>query len=227
MQPRLLALIITLLPLFAGNAAYLISASSGYVPWCIPYLDGCTTISRAGRSGDAIFLFRATMITYGVLLIWFWVYAQQWLKLFDNSTKKSARIIFLLGIIAAIFLIVYIDFLGTTGEINRFMRRFGIMIYFTFTPLAQLLMLKKLYDLLYEKPDLVISRRVLRFQLIVLLLMLLIGIISIILGITNNKSYESENIVEWNFSLLLSLYFSGMIFLWKDYGYFLKNRNRS
>ncbi|MFW2374276.1 MAG: hypothetical protein ACN4GM_14215 [Gammaproteobacteria bacterium] len=222
MQPRLLAILITFLPLIAGNGAYIMSAYSEFVPWCIPYLDGCTTVSRAGRSGDAIFLFRAIMIVYGVLLIWFWIYSQQWLNLLAKREKNTAGIILWLGIVAALFLIIYIDYLGTTGEVNRFMRRFGIMIYFTFTPLAQLMMLKKHYDLVYENPDLGINKKILRFQLIVLLLMLVIGVISLVLGLTNTKSYESENIVEWNFSLLLSLYFSGMIFLWKDFNYFLK-----
>ena len=222
MQPRLLAILITLLPLIAGNSAYIISACSGLVPWCIPYLDGCTTVSRAGRSGDAIYLFRATMIVYGVLLILFWIYSQQWLNLLASSAKKTARIILWLGVIAAIFLIVYIDYLGTTGQVNRFMRQFGIMVYFTFTPLAQLLMLKKHYDLIYENPSLTINQKVLRFQLIILLLMLLIGIVSLVLGLTSTKTYESENIVEWNFSLLLSLYFAGTVFLWKDFSYYLK-----
>jgi nitrate reductase gamma subunit len=59
--------------------------------------------------------------------------------------------------------------------------------------------------------------KALKFQLVVLLLMLIIGLVSDLLGITQTKSYESENIVEWNFSLLMTLYFAGMIYLWKDY----------
>lgn len=222
MQPRILAILIALLPIVAGNIAYLISAYDGFVPWCVPYLEGCTTVSRAGRSGDAIFLFRAAMMVYGVLLLWFWLYAHQWLTSLGLGAKKSMGIILWLGIIAAIFLIVYIDFLGTTGEVNRFMRRFGIIIYFTFTPLAQLMMLNMHYEVLYENPNFPINKKVLRFQLIVLLLMLLTGIVSVTLGVTNIKTYESENIIEWNFSLLLSLYFAGMVLLWKDFKYILK-----
>jgi len=228
MQPRTLALIITVLPFLVSNAVYLLSAYEGHVAWCIPYIDGCTTISQAARSGSSIFIYRATMIAYGVLLIWFWIYAQHWLNELYGRTTKTARIILWLGIIGAIFLIVYIDFLGTTGEVNRFMRRYGILIFFTFTPLAQLLMLKKHFEILpatrsnTTKSD-TIKPWVLKYQLIVLLLMLLIGFISIILDITQHKSYESENIVEWNFSLLLNLYFLGMVFIWKDYRYHLKN----
>ena len=145
MQPRTLALIITILPLLASNGVYLLSAYEGFIPWCIPYIDGCTTISQAARSGNSIFIYRPTMIVYGALLIWFWIYAYQWLNLLNGQATKVSRIILWLGIVGAIFLIVYIDFLGTTGEMNRFMRRYGIIIFFTFTPLAQLLMLKQHY----------------------------------------------------------------------------------
>jgi hypothetical protein len=224
MQPGTLVLLITILPLLASNTVYLLSAYEGFIPWCIPYIDGCTTISQAARSGNSIFIFRATMITYAVLLIWFWVYVQQWLNLLYGRTTKVARIITWLGITGAIFLIIYIDFLGATGEVNRFMRRYGIMIFFTFTPLAQLLLLKQQYNVLPSLPGVVGRYRVLQSQSVVLFLMLLIGFISILLDVLQIKTTESENIVEWNFSLLLNLYFIGMIFIWKDYCYFLSNR---
>ena len=227
MQPRTLALLITILPLLASNGVYLLSAYEGFIPWCIPYIDGCTTISQAARSGNSIFIYRATMIAYALLLIWFWIYAQQWLNLLYGHTTKAARFILWLGIVAAIFLIIYIDFLGTTGEVNRFMRRYGIMVFFILTPLAQLLMLRQHYNISSSKPEVAIKPGVLHYQLFILLLMLIIGIISITLDVTQNKTYESENIVEWNFSLLLNMYFIGMIFIWKDYRYYLKNDSSS
>lgn len=224
MQPGKLVLLIIILPLLASNTVFLLSAYEGFIPWCIPYIDGCTTISQAARSGNSIFIFRATMIIYAVLLIWFWIYVQQWLNLLYDRTTKVARIITWLGISGAIFLIIYIDFLGTTGEVNRFMRRYGIMIFFTFTPLAQLLLLKQHYNIFRSLPGVVGRYRVLQSQFVVLFLMLLIGFISIVLDVLQIKTTESENIVEWNFSLLLNLYFIGMFFIWKDYCYFLRNR---
>ena len=177
MQPRTLALIITLLPLLISNGVYLLSAYEGFIPWCMPYVDGCTTISKAARSGDSIFIFRAAMIAYGVLLIWLWIYAKQWLDLLYGHTTKIAGAIFWLGVVGAIFLIVYIDFLGTTGEMNRFMRRYGIMIFFIFTPLAQILMLRQHYNILPSLPKGTIKPKVLQFQFVVVVLMLMIGII--------------------------------------------------
>ena len=210
--------------MLASNIVYLLSAYEGFIPWCIPYIDGCTTISKAARSGNSIFIYRATMITYGVLLIWFWIYAKQWLDLLYGRTTNIARIILWLGVVGAIFLIIYIDFLGTTGEMNRFMRRYGIMIFFIFTPLAQILMLKQHYNILPSVPEGVIKPKVLQYQLAALVLMLIIGIISAVLDATQTKTYESENIVEWNFSLLLNIYFLGMVFMWKEYRYYLKKQ---
>jgi len=217
MQPRTLAILVIILPLLASNGAYLLSAYEGFVPWCMPYIDGCTTISQAGRSGYTIFMYRAVVMTYSVLLILFWLYSKSWLELLHGHTTKIARIIFWLGLAGSISLLIYIDFLGTTGEINRFMRRIGAMLYFTLTPLAQFLMLNQHYKILSKKPEVSIKPKVLQYQLIILLLMLIIGAISIFLAVTDNNTYESENIVEWNFSLLLNLYFLGMIFIWKDY----------
>jgi hypothetical protein len=221
MQPRLLAIIITVLPLITTNAVYLLSAYEGNVPWCMPYFDGCTTISQAARSGNSIYIYRATMIAYSVFLIWFWVYTRQWLMHVLGDTTKLSSTIMWLGIIGALSLMVYIDYLGTTGEVNRFMRRYGIMVFFTFTPLAQVLLLKLHYKSLSIATSVKLKRPVLQFQKYVLLVMCIIGITSIILDVAQLKTYQSENIVEWTFAFLLNMYFAGMILIWRNYRYHL------
>lgn len=94
MQPRTIALLVSLLPIIAANLAYLISAFDGHVPWCIPYIDGCTTISRAARHGDAIYVFRALMMFYAVLLIWYWWVVKAWLTRLDNPSTHITSLIF-------------------------------------------------------------------------------------------------------------------------------------
>ena len=54
--------------------------------------------------------------------------------------------------------------------------------------------------------------------------MSIIGIISIVLDVAQLKTYQSENIVEWTFALLMSLYFAGMIFIWRDFRYQLTEK---
>ena len=224
MQPRILAIIVVILPLLASNGAFLLSAYEGFVPWCMPYLDGCTTISQAGRSGDTIFFYRALVFPYSVLLILFWMYSKQWLELLHGHTTNSAQVILWLGVAGSVALLIYIDFLGTTGEINRLMRRIGAMLYFTLMPLAQSVMLYQHYKLLRNKPEVSIKPKVLQYQLIIMMLMLIIGVTSVILVLTGNNTSEIENIVEWNFSLLVNLYFAGTVLIWKDCSHVFMNR---
>ena len=217
MQPRILAILVVILPLLASNGAFLLSAYEGYVPWCMPYFDGCTTISQAGRSGDTIFFYRALVFPYSVLLILFWVYSKEWIELLHGYSTNAAQVILWLGVAGSVALLVYIDFLGTTGEINRFMRRIGAMLYFTLIPLAQSLMLYQHYKLKRNNPEVTIRPKILQYQLIIMMLMLTIGVTSLIFVLTGKSTSEIENIVEWNFSLLVNLYFAGTILIWKDY----------
>jgi len=102
------------------------------------------------------------------------------------------------------------------------MRRIGAILYFTLRPLAQSLMLNQHYHILRKKPEIFIDPKVLEYQLFILLLMLLIVVISLFLVVTGDITYEIENIVEWNFSLLVNSYFAGMFFIWKDYRHVFK-----
>lgn len=206
------------------NIVYLLSVYEGYIPWSIPYIDGSFSISKAARNGSSLFIFRAVMVAYGVLLIWFWIYVRHWLRdLYARSSVLGSTIQWL-GIAGALSLILYVDFLGTTGEVNRFMRQFGILIYFMGTPLAQILLLREHYRLLPSLPEGTINPKLLHFQLVVIVSMLLIGIISGAMEIMHLKTDQSENIAEWNLALLMQLYFAVMVPLWKEYQYDLKRK---
>ena len=217
MQPRTLAILITVLPLLASNGAFLLSAYQGLISWCMPYFDGCSTISNAGRSGDTIFYYRALVFPYSVLLILFWSYSRNWLELLNGHRTIAMQSIMWLGVLGSVGLLVYIDFLGTAGELNSQMRRMGAALYFVLIPLAQALMLHQHYKILRNKPDILKKPGVLQYQLIIVLLMLGIAITSVFYVVTGNNTSEIENIVEWNFSLLVNLYSAGMIMIWKDY----------
>jgi len=217
MQPASLAIFIVLLPLLASNGAFLLSAHHEFVPWCIPYVDGCSTISQAGRSGDTIFFYRALVFPYSVLLMLFWLYCVKWLDSVHGYRTKAAHVTFWLGLAGSTGLLIYIDYLGTTGEVNELLRRTGAALYFILIPLAQSLLLYQHYQILRKKPENTIDSGVVRYQLIIVLLMLIVAVASVILVATGKDSYEIQNIVEWNFSLLINMYSAGMILLWKDF----------
>jgi hypothetical protein len=121
-----------------------------------------------------------------------------------------------LGVVGAFFLILYADFLGTSGDFYRFMRRYGVIFYFTFTPLAQMIMVNQLFKLRNFSSDADIKLGAIRYQLTILVLILLLGLISVSLRYIYGPSFERENIVEWNYSLLLTASFAGSIVMWKN-----------
>ena len=216
MQPRIIAALITLIPLISANTAYLISVSANHVPWCIPYIEGCTSISRAARHGDALFLFRGLMMFYAVLLIYYWWLVKIWLNKLDNQTTKIAHVICWTGIIGALFLIIYLDYLGSSGAVYRFMRLHGVIVYFSFTPLAHLLMLNHIKKLKMRNPDIPVTTNIIRYQTTIIILIVILGLTNVTMTYAGIKTDESENIIEWNFSLLLSLFFASSFYMWRN-----------
>ena len=81
-----------ILPFVAANLAYLISASAELVPWCFPYLDGCTSVSRAARSGVANPIFRGIMLPYAVIMALYWWLAAEWLRGFAPQRPRLRRL---------------------------------------------------------------------------------------------------------------------------------------
>jgi len=217
MQPRTLAILITVLPLLASNGAFLLSAYHGLISWCMPYIDGCTTISNAGRSGDTIFYYRALVFPYSVILLLFWVYSKKWLDFLHGHSTTASQSILWLGVLGSIGLLIYIDFLGTMGDFYSLMRRIGAALYFVLIPLAQSMLLYQHYKLLRKRQDSLIKPKVLQYQFVIVLLMLAIAVASVFFVVTGKNTPEIENIVEWNFSLLVNLYSAGMIMIWKEY----------
>ena len=132
----LVSLVLGILPIVAINASYLIAAWEGAVSWCVPYWDSCTSISATGREGFAFFFFKATIIPVALLAIWYWILARE--KLADFGYRGAA--IPALGIIAAVALLCYTLALGAIGDSFQLTRRIGIIFYFTFTYLSQLLL---------------------------------------------------------------------------------------
>lgn len=157
MKPRnaefapLAALLAGLLPMVAAHAAYLINirAGQGLAPefFCMPYLDGCVSISRAARSGPGLELFRWLMLPSAALLLWCWAELRAWLRRLPAGSARQAAWIAGLGAVGAAFLVLYVTALGSEGEWYRWQRRYGVIFYFGGTALAQLLLVWVLWPL--------------------------------------------------------------------------------
>ena len=176
------------IPVFTVIISYFISSFGGFVDWCMPLLDGCTSISKVGRYGISFYLYKIFIIPSVILMIIFWYQVNKYIY-------KSNLLLFL-SITSCIFLIIYLFALGFDGKIYRFMREIGIFIYFILTPMCQTLLAFSISNYKIRS----------KFYLYTLLSMYLVcvGVYLFILPL-DNPNYE--NMIEWNFALLIFLFF--------------------
>ncbi|RDX36469.1 hypothetical protein DZA50_04735 [Kangiella sp. HD9-110m-PIT-SAG07] len=145
------------------------------------------------------------------LLVLFWYLQSISLQ---KITHKQHRTIFILGGIGALFLILYVNFLGTEGDFYQFMRRYGITFYFALTVLAQMLSIRSLQKARQSLDRQ--SQKYLKIQFIFMILYWCLGIANVIIKATGvSWADQAENIIEWHFALYMSLYFGLTAMMWK------------
>ncbi|KZX58161.1 hypothetical protein A3709_01450 [Halioglobus sp. HI00S01] len=224
MNVRIVALLAALVPFFAVQLTYVVAASHGLVEWCNPYLDSCTSISATGRKPPASYLFRATMLPAAVILMAYWWLNHAWLASLHRHRGTPGLINLLmlaLGLLACMGLVLYVTVLGERGDAWRTQRRVGTVLFFSFTYLAQLLMLAQLRILQPAglKPGL------LSLMWAVCGTLLLLGVLTVGLDAWDEAYYESvEDAFEWSLSLLLQANFLLGYFVWRQTGWQLEVR---
>lgn len=194
---------VALLPIACVNINQWLSMSAALVPSCIPYIEGCTSISATGRYGVSYWLFKLMMLPQSVLL---WLF---WRRLFARfgSPSSQSRWMLRLGLTAAVFLVVYTVFLGSSGDFYHLMRRYGVFVFFLGTFGAQILA-----TLNYARSTIPSSRVVVAIQRVLLVAMMLLAIAEMPLGSFGVEDDVAENIIEWNFSLLMQCWFASWWF---------------
>lgn len=220
MNIRVVALLAALLPFFAVHATYLVAALSGLVDWCNPYLDSCTSISATGRKPPASYLFRATMLPSAVVMMAYWWLNHSWIATLERSAGQDQswqnRAMLGLGVVACIGLILYVTVLGERGDAWALQRRVGTVLFFSFTFLAQLLLLAQLRQL---RP-LRVSQGLLRAMWLICIALLLIGLLTVVLNAWDEAWYETvEDAFEWVLSLILQSNFLLGYLVWRQAGW--------
>ncbi|KAB8172107.1 hypothetical protein FKV24_015560 [Lysobacter maris] len=204
--PWWLPLLCALLPLVAGHVALWLSVRDGLVPACVPYIDGCVSISRAARHGVGNGLFKALMLPAAGLQALFWWRARRWLQL--RGGRDPAEIAWL-GIVAGAFLALYTSALGSEGEIYGLLRRYGITAYFGGTFLALMALLRRMSHDREDAPGFAALRRV-------AVGMLAVGLTSVAVTATLADPMARErweNRLEWILGLWLTAMF--LVFAWQ------------
>ena len=180
----------------AAHLGLWLSIRDGYIEACVPVLEGCTSISRAGRYGLANHVFRLLVLPCAVLVAMHWWLAARWLG-------RGWGDVAWLGAIAAVALAVYATFLGTDGEAYRFLRRYGVVCFFGFGYLAQL-------RFLHGAGQGTQARGIIRAMIVVSALMLLLGVGNVAATATVDDAWlkdRIENALEWQLGWLLAAWY--------------------
>ena len=202
-------LIAFILPILTVLISYYLSIKFDYVQFCIPNIDGCTSISQVGRYPPINYFFKTFMFISIFIIFIYW--KSNYNLLSRNNSLLLYKITFLLGIFSVIFFALYITFLGE-GDYYRFFRRIGIFIYIFFTVISELLL-----SISYKKNSYLFKNdKIVNFKYYFNLVLSTFGLILLPLVIYKIIDYPNfKNIVSWNYFILIQINFLITFFCWK------------
>lgn len=215
------AMLAGLLPIAAAHGAYLLNIGAGselardFV--CMPYLEGCVSISRAARSGPGLVPFRWSMLASVPLLLLTWAYARRWLRSLRAGSDRRGWAMAALGMVGAVFLVLYVTALGIEDDWYRWQRRYGVTLYFGGTALAQLMLVWILWPLRRALPGGLLLRPVVLLTLLISVQWTL-GVFSAVKRLIFENPVlidRIENVIEWWYALAMSLAFLAIAWLFR------------
>lgn len=207
-----LALLGGALPLAGTLLAFTLSSRLGLIEPCNPFLDGCVSISRAARHGLPNHLFRAFILPAAALQALCWLLCRVWLESEGEPQSRRVRALPWVGLVAALFLVLYATFLGTEGDAYRWMRRYGVVVYFGATSVAMLLATGALRA----------GRRrtepTVRALLVLCAALPLLGLVNSLapLWLAGTPARDAvNNVTEWWGGLIFVLFFFALAVMWR------------
>ncbi len=211
-----IAILAGLLPVFAVNIALLMNINTG-LEACFPYWEGCYSVSRGIRSGPGLLVFKILAWPSAFLMSYCWWLSRDWLDGNKQSAGRSGKLISWSGMLGAVFFLVYANWLGSEGDIYQWLRRYGVVFYFGLTALAQLGVASVIWNA-RKNARYPASVKAGNIYLGVMFLSWLLGVSSAFKRkLIDNPDFldRVENLLEWNFALLLSLAFVALGWLFR------------
>lgn len=214
--PETVAWTLALWPLLIIHATWVMSTLGGSIEACIPYWDGCTSISRAARQTPALYLFRATLLPWGLLLAAYWLLAWHWARCIAPEMRLRRWGMLLAGLTGVLAYLLYATWLGEPGGTPQLLRRYGINLYFSTTVLAQLL----LVAIASSTPRLSPGLR--RAYIILFAALIGLGFASLPLQFGPWPRERLLNVIEWWYALLMIAAYPLTALAWRQSGYRLQ-----
>jgi hypothetical protein len=213
-----LALLAGLLPCCAALLAWWLSTRSGLIPACNVFLEGCVSVSRAARHELPNHLFRALMLPSAALQAMVWLLTHHWLRQLGVAGRGVGWMA-PLGVMAAVALVLYGTFLGTEGDIYRWLRRYGTVVYFGFTCLCLLLAGGGIQRAV-KAGSLALPRWQEHAMVTLAVTLVMLGLVNAIVAATLSPAtkHAVENITEWWGALIFVLGFVSLALMWQRTG---------
>ena len=179
-----------------------------------PMLYGESSISNIVKRYPIKNIFKPLMYLSVIFMVIYWLYYNIILNKLLN--KNNYNIFFIFGILSAIFLLLHVIFLGWTfeSEILTKLRRSYIVFFILFEVLAQAFLIREIYKKkseIYEYINSFVVYLKLTFVSIVCFSTLIIFLILIFYNLDPKIDY----ILEWNYFLLLLLFYFLSFVMWK------------
>jgi len=218
MRLTAIPLVTALLPVLAVHVCYLLAASQGHVSWCFPYFPDCVSISATGRHPPESILFRTAIIPTSVLMMDYWKLSLEWLKALGTRTPRLNGAMMGIGMVAAVGLFLYSSVLGEVGELFRQQRRIGMILFYIFTFLAQLLMTVQVAAVV-GRGGATVPRPVFRGLLACSGLVATLGAMSLLSWAFYDDYRRYEDAFEWVITLLILVHTFVTYFAWRQSGF--------
>ena len=218
MKLNFIPVITAVVPAVAVHVCYLMAAQLGHVPWCFPYIDGCTSISAVGRNSPESHVFRAAIIPTAVFMMMYWRLNYEWFKTLNSQTSIRNRSMLYCGIIASIGVTLYATVLGSIGQEYHVQRRLGVTTFYIFTFLAQLIMTLQIGGVVKRQPALV-SARVYRCLVAICATVSILGLANILPWALYEEHGNIDDAIAWTVTLIILGYFFVTYFAWKRSGF--------
>jgi hypothetical protein len=211
-----LSLGLFIIPLITVFACLGVAVGSGVYELCNPFINGCYTISRIGRSYPAVLIFKPMMLITFIMIV---AYCFEHVRIFKKFliSKIYLNLILLFGLISASCLLAYIIFLGIEGsEVWKFMRRGGIFIYIISLVFSQFFIALS-YMKIKNDYQVIVSFKSIKITFYHSFLVVIFGFVLFLF--TNRflqlTTWNTRIIIEWNYFLFMSLFFLSTYFIWK------------
>jgi hypothetical protein len=219
--PQRIALAAFFIPVLTIGFSYALTVAGGHEPLCIPYIEGCATITATGIYYPAAYILRAGIAMSAVVFILWWYCVRLWLE----SVRQAELVAWFhtvvwVATIGSVLIIASMVVLGENllpSRDHRFLWRFHATtagLFFLANSICQIMMTVRMRQL-RRQMNIAFSHIVVKEVLALLQLLFLTILIAMTL-----VGYEFDGMVaffEWWLASLSSLFYLSAWWDWRDF----------